>query len=121
MKSDSNNSTLGIEGENLAAKYLIDHGYQILHRNWRYKHKEIDIIALIDNTLVVVEVKSRTDNYWGNPEEFVTKQKQAFLTAAAEAYITSTDFDGDCRFDVIAVLFHDRKTDIQHIVNAFYP
>ena len=54
---------------------LLDKGYSIRERNWRYQKAEVDIIALKENTLVAVEVKTRTSNYFGNPEDFVTKKK----------------------------------------------
>jgi putative endonuclease len=69
----------GKRGEEIAADYLLSKGYIILETNWRYKNLEADIIATIDNTLVVAEVKTRKTNYFGEPETFVNKQKQKNL------------------------------------------
>ena len=112
---------LGQKGEELAAEFLAKSGYKILHKSWRFKHKEIDIIAKYENVIVFVEVKTRTDNYWGNPEDFVTKQKQAFLIAAADEYIVSQNFIGEARFDIISVIFTQNTHSIDHIIEAFYP
>lgn len=108
-------------GEKLALEFLVNAGYQILETGWRYKHKEIDIIAKDGDYLVFVEVKTRTENYWGNPEEFVTKSKQKFLIHAADAYINESDFNGESRFDIISVLLKNNNTEIEHITEAFYP
>ena len=66
---------LGILGEQLALEYLVEKGYKVLEKNWRYLKAEIDIIAQKDNTLIIVEVKTRTSTFFGNPEDFVTKTK----------------------------------------------
>ena len=71
-----NNTEKGNQGEEIARAHLLKHGYTILEKNWRHKHLEIDIIASIDSTLVIVEVKLRASDFFGNPEEFVTKTKQ---------------------------------------------
>lgn len=108
-------------GEALAREYLKKHGYQILETNWRWKRDEIDIIAENDDYVIIVEVKTRTTNYWGEPEVFVTKQKQKFMVRAADAYIEQTDSDKEVRFDIIAVLMAQGKHKIHHIDDAFYP
>ena len=70
---------LGAEGENIALKHLEKNGYKILARNWKHQKEEIDIIAEKNNELAIIEVKTRRGNFFGEPEEFVskTKQKQA--------------------------------------------
>ena len=78
---------LGKLGEELAVECLINKGYQILERNWRAGHKEIDIIALYDNTLVVVEVKTRKTDDYGEPDISVGTMKQQMLIWAADAYV----------------------------------
>ncbi|MDR2009348.1 MAG: YraN family protein [Bacteroidales bacterium] len=112
---------LGKKGEDLASDFLKHKNYSVIERSWHYKHKEIDIIAFDNDVLVFVEVKSRTDNYWGNPEEFVTKRKQKFLIEAAEQYINEQKFSGESRFDIIAITFGKNDHKIEHIENAFYP
>ncbi|MBO7067593.1 MAG: YraN family protein [Bacteroidaceae bacterium] len=107
----------GIEGEDKAANYLIGEGYTILDRNWKSGHKELDIVAEKDETLIVVEVKTRKSNKYGNPEEFVTAAKIRNTVLAADAYIRYNRIDLPVRFDIISIL----KTGdvINHIVDAF--
>ena len=112
---------LGKYGEELALKYLRNAGFQIRCTNWRFRKYEVDIIAVKDNTLVFVEVKTRSENFWGNPEEFVSRKKQKLLINAAEAYIAETGFTGNSRFDVVSMLYLKSGMEIEHIIEAFYP
>ena len=86
-----NNKDTGFLGENITAQYLTQNGFEILHRNWRYKHLEIDIIAFKDGILHIVEVKTRTDNQFGFPEQAITAKKMQFLKNAAAHYQTYID------------------------------
>jgi putative endonuclease len=81
-----NKTNLGQFGETLAAKYLARKGYRIIEQNFRIRGGEIDIIAVDGNTLVYIEVKTRTGNQFGYPEEAVTPQKIKFLERAAKFY-----------------------------------
>ena len=112
---------LGKLGEDLAANYLIDKGYQILERNWRSGHKEIDIIALIDETLAIVEVKTRKTDDYGEPDIAVGAYKQRMLIWAADAYVRYKNLNVDVRFDIISIVFTDEEPQIEHIEDAFYP
>lgn len=112
---------LGKKGEEIAQQKLVSKGYKIVELNWTFKHKEIDIIAKDGEILVFVEVKTRTESYWGNPEEFVTKKKQKLLISAAETYINEKNFVGESRFDIISVILDNEGTHIEHIKEAFYP
>jgi len=112
--------SLGKIGEELAAQYLIDKGYEILERNWRAYRKEIDIIAIDGEDIVFVEVKTRQDDEYGTPEMAVNRQKRAHIYAAASAYYYEHKVGLDVRFDVIAILYHDGKPEINHIVDAFH-
>jgi putative endonuclease len=94
---------IGEDGENLAAEFLKEKGYEIVARNYRYKHAEIDIIAKRDKWLLFVEVKTRTSVKYGHPEEFIGMLKGRKMFEAAEAYIFATDWQGHVRFDVVAV------------------
>jgi putative endonuclease len=78
---------LGEMGEALAFNWLKKNDFEILHRNWRHSYHEIDIIATKNNLLHIIEVKTRTNNIAGYPEEFVTKKKFQFLQRAAEEYL----------------------------------
>ncbi|HJX70582.1 MAG TPA: YraN family protein [Bacteroidales bacterium] len=108
----------GREGEQLAAKFLQEKGYNILETNWRYRHKEIDIIAVRDNEIVFVEVKTRKNTDFGYPEEAVDCNKQKHLIDAAEAYMIDKNLDLNARFDVISII---NNSQIKHYPYAFYP
>lgn len=114
-------NTLGKRGEEVAIKFLRSNNYQILETSWHFHHKEIDIIAKKDDVLIFVEVKTRTTDYWGNPEEFVTKTKQRYLIQAAEHYIETINHKGETRFDVISILFEHFEFTVEHIERAFFP
>lgn len=111
----------GKQGEEIAVKFLIDKGYEILERNWRNRHNEIDIIAKDGEELVIVEVKTRQSNGIMNPEQAVNRQKQRLLIYAANAYIYRNELDMDTRFDIISIFFKDGKLVIDHIEDAFLP
>ena len=81
------NQKTGIEGESKAVGHLRGLGYEILETNWRFGQEEIDIIARDKAFLVIAEVKTRSTSYFGEPETFVNKKKQAHLIKAANAYI----------------------------------
>lgn len=112
---------IGKKGEEIARQYLLKNDYTIRNLNWRFRKNEIDIIAEKDNYLVVVEVKTRTSEYFENPKEAVTKKKQKLIINATEAYIHEFNIDYETRFDIIAVSFINGKTKIEHIVDAFQP
>ena len=110
---------LGKIGEDLAAEYLINQGYQILERNWRSGHKEIDIIALKDDILAVVEVKTRTSEDYGDPDLAVGTMKEQMLVWAADSYVRYKNLDVDVRFDIISVILNEREQRLEHIEDAF--
>lgn len=110
---------LGKIGEDLAAEYLINQGYQILERNWRSGHKEIDIIALKDDILVVVEVKTRTSEDYGDPDLAVGTMKEQMLVWAADSYVRYKNLDVDVRFDIISVILNETEQRLEHIEDAF--
>lgn len=112
--------TIGKKGEALAEQYLVDKGYVILDQNWRYKKSEIDLIARHEDLYVFVEVKTRSQTYFGPPESFVTENQQNAIIRAAEQYLLEKEWSGDIRFDVLAVHLHDGKIDIEHFKDAFY-
>lgn len=117
----SNNVSFGKQGEELAAQFLIYKGYSILDRNWRFEHKEIDIVALHKNTLVIVEVKTRKSDLYGKPELAVNKRKQQLLISAANDYVFIHSLDFEVRFDIISIYFCGGNPIIDHIEDAFLP
>jgi putative endonuclease len=113
----------GVEGEDFAVDLLKSKGYEIIERNYHFGKGEIDIIALdpVSNYTVFVEVKSRKNLEYGEPEFGVTKTKIKQLKKVAELYLYDKDIrELDCRFDVITVLFRsEMKPLIKHYINAF--
>jgi putative endonuclease len=99
-----NNKDTGDFGENMAVDYLQKRGFEILERNWRYKHLEIDIIASKQNLLHIVEVKTRSSIEFGYPEQMITKHKMQFLKNAAAHYQYDHPNWKWLQFDVIAIL-----------------
>ena len=112
---------LGKEGENLAKQLLVDKGYTIVETNWRFDKDEIDIIAKDGEELVIVEVKTRSTDFYGFPEDAVNLQKEEFLIRATEAYLEENDLDLDTRFDIVSIILNEKEVNMHHIVDAFYP
>ena len=115
---------IGALGEKIAAEYLTGLGYVIRERNFRSREGEIDIIAEKDDFLVFIEVRTRTSNSYGTPEESVTTQKKERLIALAEAYIEDReDLPSSWRIDVVAIeLGAKRKVArLEIIENAISP
>ena len=109
-------------GEKEAIKYLIANDYQIIASNWRYLKAEIDIIAKKGDWLVFVEVKTRSTNDFGNPEDFVSSKQQKMIINAAQEFIVSNDRDEEARFDIISIIAPNGKmSSIEHLEGAFYP
>lgn len=112
---------LGNDGEQIATNYLVNNGYAILERNWRFGKYEIDIIAEIDEYLVVVEVKSRSTDTWEHPLDAITNSKIRFMVNATEAYILKHNIDKEVRFDVISTIpKKNMDWEIEHIEDAFH-
>lgn len=116
-----NNTEKGNKGEEIAEVYLIKNGYQILDKNWRFKHLELDLVAFINNTLVIVEVKLRAGDAYGKPEDFVSLKKQKNTIKAAHAYIIEKILDFETRFDIVSIIQNHNETKLEHIADAFYP
>ena len=112
-------NSFGIQGEDIAVDYLRRKGYVILDRNWRSGHKEIDIVARDGDVVVFVEVKARASNFYGRPEDAVTRQKMHRLVLAADAYIRYYAIDADIRFDVVSITGSMGKPYIKHYEGAF--
>jgi putative endonuclease len=113
---------LGKKGEMIAKQYLENIGYRILHENWRFRHKEIDLICKENAILVFVEVKTRSADFFQKPYESVDTKKQEFLIEAAEAFIESYTEFSELRFDVISIVQRPNQSPIiEHIREAFIP
>ena len=112
---------LGREGEDIAAKYLEQKGYAVLDRDWHCGHKDLDLVVIKDNTIVFVEVKTRTGNEWGDPQDFITDRKIRRIVNSADAYLRFNQVDMDVRFDVISIVAEGGEYKIEHIEQAFFP
>jgi len=112
---------LGKKGEELAASHLLANGYAILARNWWYGKYEIDIVARKGDTVAFVEVKSRSGDLFGTPEEGVSRQKERHIAEAADAFIRRHGLDVEARFDIVSVTFHRGRHELRFIEDAFYP
>ena len=112
---------LGKEGEEETIRYLKEQGYRILHRNWRSGKKELDIIAEFQEELIIIEVKTRRDIHFGQPEESINEQKIRRIVASADAYIRKYRIDLPVRFDIISLTGIASPLKITHIQHAFYP
>lgn len=110
----------GKEGEEMAADFLIAKGYEIVERNFRYKRLEIDLIVKKNNWLVFVEVKLRSSDAFGYPEEFVDYKKARNITDGAEQYTYETNWKGNVRYDIVSIRLLKDKTEIIQIEDAFY-
>ncbi|MFN8211236.1 MAG: YraN family protein [Bacteroidales bacterium] len=112
---------LGKDGEAIASDYLGKKGYRILHRNWVWGKKEIDIIAENKDFIVFAEVKTRSRDMHLRPGDLVPREKQRYMIFAAEGYIKRYNINKESRFDVITIISGPDLPEIEHIENAFYP
>ncbi len=97
-------------------------GYVVRHRNWRCGHKELDIVAEKDGILIVVEVKTRKNTFFGQPEEAVTNGKIKRIVHSTDAYLRRYAIDLPVRFDLITIITDENgEPRLTHIENAFYP
>lgn len=110
---------LGKKGEQLAVDFLLKNDYKILEKNYRYLKAEVDIIAQKKDTLAAIEVKTRSSDYFGNPEEFVNPKKIKLLISAIDNYVVERDLDVEVRFDIIAITNNKKGTKIEHLKDAF--
>lgn len=110
----------GIISEDRAAAYLMARGYTIRDRNWRVGHKELDIVAQKNGTLVFIEVKARQSSRYGDAIDAVTDEKIHKIMQAANAYVRYNRIDLPVRFDIIAITGELGNQRIEHIEDAFH-
>ena len=113
---------IGKLGENLAAEYLQNKGYQIIRQNFRAGKGEIDLIARTpEGCLVFVEVKTRALDGFGGPEEAVDRKKQDIIARTAGSFMEQIGHEGELRFDIISVLLaNGQLKSIRHAEDAFF-
>ncbi len=117
-----NNKGLGTYGEQAAVNYIRKLGYNILETNYRLRMGEIDIIAIDDDTIAFIEVKTRSSEKFGQPCESVNYNKQQKIIKTALYFITQRSLtDYMSRFDIIEVFVESDNTisNIKLIKNAF--
>lgn len=110
---------LGKLGEEIAVGFLSKNGYKIIQKNYRYLKAEVDVIALKENVLVAVEVKTRSSNYFESPQDAVNSKKIKLLVVAMDNFVTEKDLDVEVRFDIIAIIKQQSNYQIEHIEDAF--
>lgn len=111
----------GKEGELAAANLLRSKGFEIVATNYRFQKAEIDIIAIWQNILVFVEVKTRSNLTFGLPEQFVNKKKQQLMAQTAAFYLEENNLSCEVRFDVISIHKTPKGLELLHIEDAFFP
>ena len=121
MEITPSHRSIGFEGEDEAARYLREHNYRILARNWQFHHLEVDIIAENDEYIIFCEVKTRKDNRYGEPETFVDRNKQKNMFAAANHYIGRNGITKEARFDILTVIRTPESMEVRHMPDAFMP
>ena len=93
----------GKDGEELAITYLVNNGYSILHKNWRHGNWEVDVIASKQKRLHIIEVKTRTSDRYGFPEDSIDQKKMQYLINAAEEYMYQHPEWLQLQFDILAI------------------
>ena len=121
MHNRMGNIDFGKRGEEAALQYLQANGFYIRHTNWRWGHKELDIVAEKNKTLHVVEVKTRKANSLLEPQAGVDRQKRQHLIRAANAYVVYHHLTFDVQFDIISVVAQGEEYKVEYIPAAFYP
>lgn len=110
----------GKEGEKIATDFLLEKGYHIKAKNYRYLKSEIDIIAQKNAVLAIVEVRARSTDKIIPIADTITKKKIKLLVMGADHYVTENNINLEVRFDVITILKNQYVFKIDHIESAFY-
>ena len=105
----ASHNELGKEAEQMAVNYLTQKGYKILHCNWRYSSYEIDIIAMKNELLRIIEVKSLKSSELKYPEESVTRKKFKYLLKAADEFLFQNQQYRHVQFDILSIVLNRDK------------
>lgn len=119
LESRQKAKELGVLGEQIARKWLAEHGYSIIENNYQPRKHEIDLVAFEGGDLVIIEVKTRSDTSFGRPEDAVDHRKRQYLIRMANQFVRSHHWEGNTRFDVVSIVMQNGQPDIQVIKNAF--
>jgi len=112
---------IGNLGETIAAEFLENKGYQLIDHNYHTRYGELDLVMLELDSVVFVEVKTRTSDTFGTPEDSVTSEKLERLQSAALLWLQAhPEVDDEWRMDVVSVnLTHDQRVEnIEHFINV---
>lgn len=110
----SSRQKIGKQGEDLAAQYLEEQGWQILERNRKFKGAEIDIIALDRDIIVFVEVRTRTTDDWGTALESITEKKLSSLRSGVVQWLLDQNEYFKARIDAVTVKISNGQVELQH-------
>ena len=111
---------LGKKGEEDAVGFLKANGYEILAQNYRYGKGEIDIICKKNKLTIFCEVKTRSSDYFGTPEESVTSKKIRLIKRTAEKYLFQNKIETEVRFDIVSIVSNQNILKIYHLKDAFF-
>jgi putative endonuclease len=115
------NKITGSKGEEMASVYLQQIGFEIIERNWRFRHWEVDIIAAKNDRLHFFEIKTRTSDRYGKPEESITYKKMKNLKNAAEEYQYQNPHWKYVQFDVLAIsMYNDEPVEYFYIEDVYF-
>jgi putative endonuclease len=109
---------IGADGERLAIAFLRRRGFRIVARNFQVRGGEIDVIAHDRDTVVFVEVRTRSSSDHGSAGESIDARKRQHMVRAAQAYLQMAKFAGTARIDVVTVDHSVRPARIEHIIGA---
>lgn len=112
---------LGRRGEEMALEYLEGLGMRLLARNWRWSHKELDLVMESDDAVHVVEVKTLRSPSPIEPWEQVDRVKRANMVAAASRFISQKHLRKEVQFDIVSIKIYGERADLRYIPRAFYP
>lgn len=116
-----NHIELGKLGEDIAERILLEKGYLLLNRNYRFKKYELDLIMEYLDEIIVVEVKTRNTAEIGEPYKAVTRAKQRQIIKAANHFMQDNQITKDVRFDIVSIVHNTYRTSVDHIEGAFFP
>src|SRR3954468_8960586 len=116
----ASHNDFGKKGEDAALDFLKKLGHEILVQNYRYSRAEVDIISRHQGIVIFTEVKTRSSEKFGYPEEFVGKPKMKLMKEAAEEYLYRNNLETEVRFDIISVTPVKGELKVHHIEDAFF-
>lgn len=119
--NETYNSKTGNRGEDMSVKWLLEKGFTVIERNWRFKHLEVDVIASKGNKLHFFEIKTRTTDKYGHPEESIGKKKMQHMRKAAEEYQYQHPQWIFLQIDVLAIkMYPGQAQEIFYIEDVFF-